>query len=148
MNTGMPTNEPATAAGDKIAAVCDRKGPDAPRMEAHLQSIGAAARWYALRDLDDLDVDVCAGRLGRVVFMSASDLLEGIWSGEITYSRWLAAGVTAEFVDSPGTDAAACLATVSQTWDAYGRRQKRRHTAAGLILSVIAIAAAFAVSQF
>lgn len=148
MNNNATTTETTPARSDSagtVAAVCDRKGPRATEMQAYLAARGLTARWHAPRDLDDVDTAVGAGRLGHVVFLGWSDLLDGIWSGEVTYANWLSAGVKVDFVDAPADTRDACLAAVSQAWDRYRRTQRRRHTIAGLVLSIIAIAVAFAI---
>ncbi|MBI4578569.1 MAG: hypothetical protein HY718_02640 [Planctomycetes bacterium] len=145
MSTQTDTTTTTSKATEPAVAVCDRRGPDAARMEAFLRSRGTSARWMALRDLDDVDGEVIAGRTRHVVFVSWRDLLEGIWYGEVAYGRWLAAGTRVDFVDSPGNDASECLATVSRAWDGYQRTRRRRQCVAGLVLSVIAVIAAFVV---
>ena len=112
-------------------------------MSAFLQAQGLNARWFASRDLDDVDAEASAGRATTVVLICWQQLLDGIWNGEVDYPRWLAAGTQVLFVDSPGDDAAACLATLSQAWDRYRATQRRRSAAAGLVLSIIVILAAF-----
>jgi hypothetical protein len=127
--------------------VCDRQGPDAPLVEAYLRAKGLSAQWYALHDLDDADRDVIAGRLGTVVFVRWQNLLEGIWNGEVSFDRWVKSGVDLRFVESPGENGSACLETVSRAWAAQKRARRRRQTVSGIILSIIAIAAAFITIQ-
>ena len=104
--TNAQTESPMAASADEktVAAVCDKRGPDAARMEAHLKSEAITAKWYALRDLADLDRDVREGRVGGVVFVRAADLLEGIFNNEIKYSDWVTASVPVSFLDSPDGD--------------------------------------------
>lgn len=148
MTQQQTTTANTRADASAVAAVCDKKGPDAARMAAFLEAQGmSATRWYAIRDLDDVDADATAGRLGTVVFVSWQDLLEGIWTGEVNYGRWLAAGAKVRFVDSPRDDAAACLATLSQAWDRYDQKRRKRNAIAGLVMSFIVIAAAFILIQ-
>jgi hypothetical protein len=134
-----------------IAAVCDRNGPDAARMEAFLESVlesqSRPARWYALRDLDDVDREACAGRVPEVVFVRWEALLEGIWNGEVTFNRWLQAGARVHFVESPGSSSEACLATVSDAWMMHKRVRQRCQVISGIVLSIIAIASAFLLIQ-
>lgn len=132
-----------TSDSPAIAAVCDKHGPDAASMEAYLNAHAPAARWVAPRDLDDVDRDVIAGRVQTVVFVRWQALLEGIWNGEVTFTRWQEMTAQVRFVESPGTDGQAQLATISQAWTQHKRARRRSQAISGLILSVIAIASAF-----
>ena len=145
--TNAQTESPmAASAGEKvIAAVCDKRGPDAARMEAYLKCKAITAKWYALRDLADLDRDVREGRVGGVVFVRAADLLEGIFNNEIKYSDWVTASVPVSFFESVDGDTARCMANVGEAWDRHQVARRRRQTVAGIILGIIAIAAAFVV---
>ncbi len=130
-----------------VAAVCDRDGPDAPRMEAYLRNHGLEARWHALRDLDDVDREVCAGRAATVVFVHWQGLLEGIWNGEVSFDRWLELRAELRFVESPGESATDYLASVSRAWSAHKRARRRRQMVSGVVLSLIALISAFLVVQ-
>ncbi|HOA72663.1 MAG TPA: hypothetical protein PL151_16610 [Phycisphaerae bacterium] len=130
-----------------VAAVCDPSGPHAARMAEYLQARGEPARWYAPRDLDDVDREVSAGRLRTAVFVNWRDLLEGIWHGEVTFSRWRAMRIDVQFLDSPGDDAGAQLEVVAQAWADYQQSRRRRRAISGLILSLIAVAAAFVLTR-
>lgn len=130
-----------------IGVICDRGSPDASRMEAFLGTQGLSGRWYARHDLDDADRDVIAGRLHTVVFLRWQDLLEGIFNGEVSFGRWQDTKVDLRFVEPAGTDDLARLAAVSQAWTAHQRQRRRRRTVSGIILSLIALAAAFITVQ-
>jgi len=136
--------DPRGGTGD-LVVVCDRSDDDALKMREYLCSCGMEARWYALRDLDEVDREVREGRVQRAMFSRWRDLLESIWNGEVNYDRWLSAGVGVEFIESPGESAAACLALVSRCWNDYARTRRRRNAIAGAILSLIALLAAFVV---
>lgn len=137
-----------TRASHSVAAVCDKHSPDAARMDAYLREQGLSARWYALRDLDDVDREVCAGRTQQVVFLNWSDLLQGMWNREVSFDQWLKMQAEVRFVEAPGDTSAACLAAVSEAWSAHKRARRRRQAISGLILSLVAVAAAFAIVQF
>jgi hypothetical protein len=131
-----------------VAVVYDKRGPDTTGMEAYLKTQAVAAHRYALRDLDGLNCDVCAGRVNRVIFVRVQDFLEGIFNDEIKYARWQAAEVQVDFVESPEPDASAHLAALGRAWEKHCRARRRRQTVAGLILGTIAVAAAYVVVQF
>lgn len=133
------TAEPAST----IGVICDRGSPDASRMEAFLRAQSLSGHWYARHDLDDADRDVIAGRLHTVVFLRWQDLLEGIFNGEVSFGRWRDIKVDLRFVEPAGTDDLARLAAVSQAWTAHQRQCRRRRTVSGILLSLIALAAAF-----
>lgn len=142
-------NQAKQAASDRlptVAAVCDKHGPDAARMEAHLRATGEPARWYALRDLDDVDREVRAGHTQRVVFIRWQDLLAGLWNGEMSLDAWLSAHATVGFVESSG-DNADCLTAIAQAWSLHKRARRRRQAVSGIILSIIALICAFIVVQ-
>jgi hypothetical protein len=80
-----------------------------------------------------------------VVFVRAADLLEGIFNNEIKYSDWVTAGVPVSFIESADGDIARCMANVGEAWDRHQVARRRRQTVAGIILGIIAIAAAFVV---
>ncbi len=131
----------------QIGVVCDRHGPEASRVEAYLDTVGLSGRWYALNDLDDADRDVVRGRLDTVVFVRWQDLLEGIWNGEVSFDRWQERRVDLRFVESPGDDDRARLETVTRAWLRHKRAGRRRQIVSGIILSLVAIAAAFVTVQ-
>lgn len=130
-----------------VGVVCDRHGAEAARTESYLDEAGLSARWYALRDLDEADRDVIAGRLETVIFVRWRDLLEGIWNGEVSFDRWQERRVDLRFVESPGEGERACLDAVARAWFRYQRARRRRQIASGVILSLVAIAAAFLAIQ-
>lgn len=128
-----------------VATVCDKDSPDAALMEAYMREHGVTAVRYTLRDLDRLNGDVNEGRIKRVIFVRAEDLLEGIFNDEIRYGRWLTTGTQVELVEPAGTDTAACLAATARAWERHCVKHRRRQVVAGLILGTIAVAAAFIV---
>jgi hypothetical protein len=131
-----------------IAVVRDRHGADAGTIEKRLAREACTARWCLPRDLDLIDRDVRERRVSRVIFGQCGDLLAGIWNGDVSFGEWRDTGVQVEFVESPGEDSAALLATVAHAWTRYCRAQRRRRLIAGVILSLIAVGAAFAITWF
>jgi len=128
-----------------VAVIGDPRGPDAARVEAYLRERAAPeACWYAPGELADLDAAVRAGQIRRVLLLRLEDLLEALWEREIELDRWLALGVELHCVESPPPPPAACLAAVAQSWQRWRRRQRRRQLIGGLVLSVLALVAAFA----
>ena len=129
---------------ETVAVVCDRRGRNTTIMEAFLQARSLAqARWYAPPDLDDVDRAVRRGDVRRVVFGDLNGLLEGIWNGELEFEQWSAVGTQLEFVEPPGQTAPAHVRTVFASWQRWSRRRRRRQLVAGVVLSVVALAAAF-----
>jgi len=101
----------------------------------------AEAEWFAPLDVDHVDEAVGAGRVGWVVFANLSSLLDAIWDEEIQFDRWLSAGTTVSFMDSPGAESTAGV--VFESWRKWNRRHRRRQVTAGVMLSAAALAAAF-----
>ena len=127
-----------------MAVVCDRHGNDATAVAAFLQARDAAtARWYAPRELDEVDKAVRAGRVRQVVFARLDDVLEGMWDEDISLEHWLAAGVRIELVESPEPAAHTHVQVVFESWQRWRHRHRRRRLVAGVVLSIVAMAAAF-----
>ena len=109
---------------------------------------GAAVRRVRLRDRDHLDEYVAAG--ARCIrFRCRADLLESLWRDEIDVAAWLRAGVCVEFLAegqaaaTSERDDAAWISEIVASWAAHRRRQRRARTIAGVILSIVALAAAY-----
>jgi len=118
---------------DAVAQVSerpDRKGAD-------------HAEWYSAFDLDQVDRAVRDGRVRRVTFDSLDQFLAGLWNGEIDAAAWLAAEVQVGFDEPATVEQSALSRAVLTSWSAASRNNRRRQVIAGLILSAIAIAAAF-----
>ncbi len=138
-----------------VAVVCEEDGEHATAMAAYLRSQNLTdVEWFAPRDVDDVDEAVCDRRVGRVVFVDLTALLDAIWDQEIQFDRWLSAGARVSFANPPGStptravEAAAIVepipAVVFESWRQWNRRHRRRQVVAGAILSGIALAAGFA----
>jgi hypothetical protein len=131
------TREPA-------AVVCDPRGGGAGAIRRFLQDRGLSdAQWYAPRDLNDVDRAVREGRVRCVVFPGLSDVLEGLWNEEIAADAWLAIGVRIEVAAAPASDAVAGLPEVFAIWQRWRRARRRRQAVAGVVLSLVVLAAAF-----
>ena len=129
---------------ETVAVVCDKRGRGAPAMQAWLDAHDVAAgSWFDPLDLDDLDQAVREGRFQRVVFTDLAALLDGIWDGEITFDRWLAAGVGLDFVELPDAASESTVKTVFESWQRWNRRHRRRRVVAGVVISVIVLVIAF-----
>ncbi len=98
--------------------------------------------WYAADDVGAVERGVRDGHVRRVVFAELDDLLEAVWSRAITLDTWLARGVQVEVAPSISTTDA-LVARLASSWAAWTRRHRRRQLWAGLVLSAVAIAAAF-----
>ena len=130
-----------------VAVVCEHGGKDRAAMETYLRTHQVTeAHWYARRDLDEVNQAVRSGNVQRVVFPKVSDLLDGLWTCEITFDQWLAAGTRVEFVESPEQNTAAHVKTIFASWEQWRRLHRRRQVVAGIILSIVALAAAFALN--
>jgi hypothetical protein len=131
-----------------VAVVARIDGDEAQAIERRMTVQGRSVRWVVPRDLDLVDRDVREGRVNRVIFGQCGDLLAGIWNGDVSFAAWRDTGVQVEFVESPGEDSAALLATVAHAWTRYRLAQRRRRLIGGVILSLIAVVAAFAIVWF
>jgi hypothetical protein len=101
------------------------------------------AAWYAPSDVDDLDRAVRAGEVGRVVFPTLPDFLAVLWDEALTVDAWQAPGVAIEFAEPESRVAAAHVSAILARWGHWRRRRRRQRAVAGLILSVLAVAAAW-----
>ncbi|UCG33894.1 MAG: hypothetical protein JSU68_04505 [Phycisphaerales bacterium] len=130
-----------------VAVVGDENGPETAAVEQLLrQWNGCNARWYARRDLNRVDAAVRGDHVRCVVFTDVDDLLEEVWEGEVEIDRWLAKGVRVEFARGLGADASAHVESVLRSWRRWNRRRRRRHVVAAVVLSVMALVAAFTLS--
>ena len=129
-----------------VAVVCDRQDHAAALVEAYLRTHGGTdAEWYAPCDADEVDKAVRAGDVRRVVFPTLSAFLAALWDEVLTVEMWQAPGVGIEFADSECAVAPAQVAAILACWQ-HGRHRRRRQRAmAGLILSALALAAAWTV---
>lgn len=105
----------------------------------------AATEWFAPRDLNDLEDAIEAGRFARVLFATPGDFLEAVWSGDIRPAEWRKAAVRVEFAAPVPNDVAAQVWAVVERYEAWHARRRRAAIVSALILSGIAIAAAFGV---
>ncbi len=72
--------------------------------------------YFAPKDADALDDDLCAGRFQRVVFARLDALLTAIWTGHAHLDRWIAAGVQIELADPPSEAIPSWLEFVTATY--------------------------------
>lgn len=134
---------------EHTVVVCEHDSKDTAAMETYLRARQLTeARWYPRRDLDEVDRAIRSGDVQQVVFPKVSDLLDGFWTGEIAFDQWLAAGAKVEFVESPGQNISADIKTIFASWEQWRRPHRRRQIVAGIILSIVALAAAFALNWF
>ena len=130
----------------RVVVVCDRSQPDADKVQALLDRTGVTdAQWFAPRDVDDVDTTVRAGGVERVVFGGLREFLDAAWDDEIAPTAWHELGVRVEFAGPPGEDSNAIIAAVCQNWASWRRRHRQRQAVAGVLLSAVAIVAAFVI---
>jgi hypothetical protein len=151
---------PASRTG--TAVICERHGADAAAAQAFVDARGHRdVRWFAPRDLNDVEDAIEAGRIACVVFVRFEDFLTALWDEELAFERWLSAGVRVGFVHPPDVAPAgvvhadnealddadtALAAAVDANWRRWRRARRRRTIVAGLILSALALAAAFGIT--
>lgn len=104
-------------------------------------------RWFAPRDLDDVDRGIKSGEIG-CVRVQIDDLLRAMWDERVDLAAWRAAGVEIELRSCDGSPAgpgqAGALETVQSLWMEWNAGRKRRAAIAGLAFCIIAAGAAFA----
>lgn len=134
--------------GSGMALVCSGDPAQEPAFAALRQSdAGAGARLFRARDLNDVDDAVLAGELNRVIFARLDDLLAGCWDEVIRVDRWIAVGATIEILELPDVSGEAVARLVFASWSRWNQAKRRRQVVAGVILSVIAILAAFLLNR-
>jgi len=127
-----------------VAVVCDVGSAAAAAMQAFLRAEAIEdALWYAPREVDEVDRAVQAGTVGRVIFPRPADLLTPLWNHELALDDWWARGVQVDFVEPPEPAPVALLQTVAHHWSEWRRHHRRRQALAGVLLSAVALAAAF-----
>ncbi len=126
-----------------VAVVCDRHGGDAAAVQTYLQQQQLQAEWYEPGDSDDLDRAVREGRLRRVIFARLDHFLTALWSRSLTAQAWLTVSPQMDFACGVPAEDRAWAAAILRSWVRWQRGHRRRQTVSGLILSAIALAAAF-----
>ena len=127
-----------------VAVVCNRSDETAATIERYLQATrSGAARWFAPRDVDEVDAALRAGTVRRIIFPHLSAFLEALWNEPLTLDVWLTPETRVELAESSGPDDPARLRALVAAWQQTSRRQRRARAIAGLVLSVVALAAAF-----
>lgn len=107
----------------------------------------AAVRWFSPRDVDEVDAAARRGELRRVLFLQLDDLLEAVWQGEIDLIAWRARGVHVTYAEPRDGGAPDFVTVLADNWQRWEARHRRRQIVAGLVLSAIAIAAAFLLNR-
>ncbi len=132
----------------QVAVVCEPGSPDAAAIQTDLQAASVAdVAWFAPRDADDLDEQVRAGRVQRVIFARADDFLTALWDRQIDAAAWTEGRVTISFANNPDapTDLTPAAAkAVAVAWRRWTSVNRRRRIVAGIVLTLIAILTAFA----
>jgi hypothetical protein len=140
----MATEPLITAGSGPLVVVCDRDGPAAEALRGYLQAHGLTdARWLGPRDIDEAEAVLRCDDAARVVMPGLDTLVVALWSDRVDVAVWRAAHARVTFL----ADSAAVefLPLLLDSWHAWRQRRRRARAVAGFILSLLAIAAAFAV---
>jgi len=133
-----------TRAASGVAVVCERGSTAVALVEDYLRARGVTdAGWHAPRDVDEVEDGLRAGQYRRVVFAGLADFLALLWEDALAVGRWRGAGVAIEFAQPADAGAAGQVATILETWVQVRARRRRAQAVAGLVLSAVAVAAAF-----
>jgi hypothetical protein len=126
---------------EPVGVVCGSDGARRATLQDYLarRNIGEA-RWFAPGGLHDLDREVLRGRIRCVVFADLAALLEAIWEEEIAFRSW-PGELRLEFAEPPGDGA---VRVISESWQAWRERHRRRQAVAGAVLSAAVLGASFA----
>ncbi len=127
------------------AVVCDAGTGLSAQLEHFLAARGlAAAARYAPRDINDVERGIASGAIQHVVFATPTQLLELLWSAELDPDCWRRPELQIEFASAADPAAREGLpASLLAAWQQHRRRQRHARIVAGLILSILAIGAAF-----
>lgn len=90
---------------------------------------------------DNVDAAVTAGAVTHVVFADLPVYLHVLWDGRVDPGAWQRAGVQIDFAESPAP--ADLVRQLPEAWQRWRVAARRRAIVAGVLLSIIAIAAAF-----
>jgi hypothetical protein len=136
----------STTDGDNlVAAIVDERGEDLTEIESFAAARGwTIARRFGPNDLDDLDRAIRRSKISRVVARDPTLLTEAVWNNEVDPTDWSDWGVELHFVEELPDS---LPAFVARRWKQWDNRRRRRRTIAGLVLSGIALAAAFILGQ-
>lgn len=126
------------------AVIGSRDDAHASNICALLDAHGApATKWYRPYDADDVSAAIRKGTVARVVFPSLEILLDVLWLERANLRDWQAAGVPIN-VAGPTTENVVDVAIAAQqSWQRWRAAHRRRQVVAGVLLSVVALAAAF-----
>lgn len=131
--------------GATVIVVGDERGGGAAGVQEWLSAAGlTATRWLRPRDVDELPALLAELPQATVVFESLETLALALWNGELDGGAVLAnAGrVCIAGTKAPDDDVAGPLL---RAWGEFVGAHRRRRGIAGVILSIVAVAAAFAV---
>ncbi len=101
------------------------------------------APWVAPRDVDEVDALVAAGAVRTVCFATAADLLRVLWDERAAVAEWAAQGTQIVVVRGDGVASAVTIDELGHTWAQWRQQRRRQRTVAGLVLSLLVLAAAF-----
>ncbi|MFO0973328.1 MAG: hypothetical protein U1A27_07815 [Phycisphaerae bacterium] len=108
----------------------------------------ADERLFRADEMDDLDQAVRAGTVRRVALPDLEVMLGAIWDGDVAWAEWRRRGVELELPGTSADGAAATLDSVAAAWRTWSAARRRWNTIAGVLLSLVALAAAFLATLF
>ena len=129
---------------NSVAVICDPRSPEASAVQVYLGKRGVKdPAWYDPRDADEVEQAIRAGQVRRVVFPQTVDFLRLLWDEVLTPEVWQAPGLHVEFAGEDAAFSPAQIAGILAAWETWRHRRRQRRAIAGLILSAVAIAAAW-----
>lgn len=122
-----------------------RRASDAAGQDALSQYLsahpGAEPTWFEIKDDDELNGELSAGRFATVLFADFESLWEMIWKNHADLDRWEATGVRIELARTPSASEWQILVREAHaSLSRHRAKQARRQTVAATILSLVAIA--------
>jgi len=118
----------------------DAAGQDALQRYLSMRSEGEPA-WFEIKDDDELNSELSAGRFATVLFADLDALWEMVWKNHADLDRWDAAGVKIELARPPSaSEWQALIRDAHASLSRHRAKQSRRQTIAATILSLVAVA--------
>lgn len=128
-----------------IGRLAARRARDAAGQDALSQYSSAhpdaEPTWFEIKDDDELNSALSAGRFATVLFADLDSLWEMVWKNHADLDRWDAAGVKIELARAPREENWRNLVRDAHaSFQRHRAKQSRRQTIAATILSLVAVA--------